>query len=811
MGLLPHLFMIHPLTIVSLTDDSYTRRRFPMHDIILNIAGIRKTLIRRPVCFAAMLYLLLVLLMKAAFPSSIPDFDFAEGRFLRVSGKVLAREPSASGCRIILGEIRFSGKPSGQSSGYSELIWKLQDFWPARGRISILADQDEVFPSVRIGYRVTFEGKTSLPQPPTNPGQFDSRQYLHARNIYMQLTSVTLHEISEYTADRYLNFLSDLRSALKNGAAEVFGQRNSALIDAIILGDRSGLDAETRSLFQDGGILHILAVSSLHITLIGMSLYRLLRKLRRGFLFSSVCSGFLIVSFCIMSGNSFSAVRATIMFLFWLGAQITGRTCDRLTSLSFAALFILLRQPEAITDTAFLLSFSCILSLEVLVPFFQDIFHSHKGLPAHLVSSLALQTGILPLTLWSFYQMTPWGVLLNLIVIPSMSLFMVFGLLGCLLGLLIPLWSVFLLSARLIAGPCGYLLGLFRILCQIAQRLPGSILITGKPPAWKMILYYAVLISLYLIVKRMPRKTLLKNRKQIRLITSAVLFSLFLLLSFRKKPAFRLTCLDIGQGSCNLVEADGFVMLFDCGSSSVTDVYRKRVENTLKYYGISRIDLVFLSHGDSDHVCGFLEYLDGTHPSAAGMSAGGISVGRILVPQLRDQKEYAGLSEVMKAANEKQIPVSAVTKGSAFSRSGLSLQVLSPSPDRQTGSSNEDSILLLLRYKNIRIFFTGDLEKEGEQLFVREHQNAPLFQPSAGEDEEEPPITRTILVAGHHGSRYATSEELLSLLRPDLVLISCGRNNRYGHPAKQMINRLEVRRIPYHRTDRSGAFIYTQD
>jgi competence protein ComEC len=161
------------------------------------------------------------------------------------------------------------------------------------------------------------------------------------------------------------------------------------------------------------------------------------------------------------------------------------------------------------------------------------------------------------------------------------------------------------------------------------------------------------------------------------------------------------------------------------------------------------------------------------------------------------------MAEIIAAARKFNIPVSIVSEGSEFYHGQLHLRVLSPSPGRMTGSDNEDCIVLSLSWQDIRILFTGDLEKEGEEKFTRAYQDAALFSPPQGYPYID---SRTILLAGHHGSRNATSEAFLSLVRPDLVLISCGRNNRYGHPAAAMLKRLEDKGLPCFRTDQDGAF-----
>ncbi len=785
----------------------------------------------RPVCLLAALVVLFSILRGLLAPPGSIDLSSAEGRYLLLSGEVLSKETTAEGYGLQLGYITFLEKNEGNTSPYKALLDKLRERWPRKGRIRVFLngspdktlpysqkpDQADIYRACRIGSRVTLSGKASIPEPATNPGQYDAQKASYARHTYLKLSDVTLKGTDQKHGNLFLNALAFLRLSLRKGAEQVFGSRNSALISAIVLGDRSGLDAETRQLFQDGGILHVLAVSSLHVTLLGLTLYKILRRLRQSFLVSALASGFLVVSYCLMTGSSYSAVRAGVMFLLWLGSQITGRTFDRLTALGAAAILILLRQPLALTDAGFLLSFGCILSLALLEPVFSDIWNPRRALSRRLSGALALQAGVLPCILWFYYQATPYGILVGLIVLPSMSLVMFFGTIGILAGLLIPLGSFFLTSARLAGGPCGYLLDLFRLLCRFAQRLPGDVIITGRPSVWKMVLYYACLLAFCLIIRLPDRKTFLKNRKKIRFFHAGLLLSLFLLMLIHQKPAFRFTCLDVGQGSCALVEQDGLTVLFDCGSSSVKDVWRRRVEPALKYYGISRIDLLFLSHADGDHTSGAQELLSGMHEMLPGATffqrmlpegisaaqAGGIRVGRILLPQTDVAPDESGMAEVIAAARRFNIPVSMVSEGSEFYSEQLHLRVLSPSPGRMTGSDNEDCIVLSLSWQDIRILFTGDLEKEGEEKFTRAYQDAVLFSPPQGYPDIN---SRTILVAGHHGSRNATSEAFLSLVRPDLVLISCGRNNRYGHPAAAMLKRLKDKSLPCFRTDQDGAF-----
>ncbi len=807
------------------------------------------------------------------------SFEAADGHFLTAEGRVAAWEPAGDGIRVLLDHLCLKSGIR-ESSALAEEILPV----PLKPSDGMIVFPDASWRNPVIGERVICRGKCMLPEKATNPGQFDSRAYYSARGVYFLLREAELCSVKKPGMQKlsplmrlwyaYLDTLSGIRLMLRRSSETVFGKEDAALIDAVLLGDRSGLSPVKKRLFREGGLIHILAVSGLHIGFFGRGFYRFLRKRRRSFLFSSAGSGFLVLSYCILTGNSISAQRASIMFLLWLGSQIAGRTEDRLTSLSAAAAVILIRQPGALQDSSFLLSFSCILSLELLAPLFRMLLPLHTESGKLFLSSLAIQTGTMPVICWFFYQITPYSILFQLFVLPFMGLFMVFAVLGSMVGLLLyacqalflrPGSSLLrgggviisaLLSAigAILSGPCHFLLKFFGLLCRIQQKLPGSVLITGRPSVCRILLYYAVLAAGFIGLWSLKNTRAWKQRKirlrllrKIRSAAAAVCLFLFLLLRFRIRPSFRYTCLDVGQGSCNLIEKDSFVCLFDAGSSSVSNVWDYRIESTLKYYGISKVDMVFLSHADEDHINGIEQLLsqekqDGqkNRPDRNDLRekekspedsdgkakdhynrredspgslkkktegdlpqdsyAGSVRIGQIFIPDLRAEAASECMQKfslLLELAGSRQIPVSFLSRGARLSGNGLRMDVLWPSGEKLTGDANQDCIVLRLTYGHLGILFTGDLEKEGEVSFIREYRSDHLFPHEEGD--------YTILLAGHHGSRFASSEDLLKLVDPDLVLISCGKNNRYGHPAEEVLDRLCAHGIPWKRTDLDGA------
>ena len=774
------------------------------------------------------------------------QFPEIQDSHLTVAGTVAGRETYAGGCRVILDSLSFLSDGSGpfrntipvlneRLHSSDRMLVNLTAGWGIESDLfgnpvsesytydpEQHKDQTGIFLRLHTGDRVIFRGKCAQPEQGSNPGQFDLRSYYHARNVYFTLRDADLIDrISGDFSARSAGYLvrdiiDGVRYRMQKGLTEVFGQEDASYMAAMLLGDKSGLSTEKRQVFRDGGIAYLLAVSALHVTLAGRAAYRLLRRLRRSFLFSASISSLILILYVIMTGGSISAQRACIMFIFWASSQIPGRTEDRLTSLSGAVLFILMRQPYALFDSSFQISCTCILSMELLPgAIFRVICPGRSrnaemdagghGICRMVLVPLSIQIGTIPVFLYWYYQICPYTWLLHTVLLAAMSLMMGFGMCAAVCGMILntAAWTLAVLHAAglLLAGPCHYLITFFLLICRALQELPFSVIITGRPHIIQILVYYMILAAFILLMRNADRRVLKENRRKVRAAGVMAFFGLIGLITFRVRPRFRFTCLDIGQGSCNLIECGNYTCLFDAGSSSVDNVWLYRIDSTLKYYGISRVDTVFLSHADTDHINGIEQMLAMYHRNLAGMNAADVTIGQILLPDL--PQDDGRMTEIIRQAGRWKIPVGYVSEGADLQANGMNLRVLGPSVDRITGDANQDCIVLQACCGGIDILMTGDLEKEGEEMFIRHYRDDAHFHHN--ENGIQPGEEYKILIAGHHGSGNATSESMLDLVKPDLVLISCGRNNRYGHPAGEMLERLKAYGVPWRRTDLEGA------
>ncbi|MCC8101370.1 MAG: ComEC/Rec2 family competence protein [Clostridiales bacterium] len=693
-------------------------------------------------------------------------------------------------------------------------------------KIYFTIESDYLLPGDRIRVTGTWKSFTAA----GNPGQFDFREYYFAKNTVGRVTGagVTLMSEGDFSLSR---LLTRFRRALRNSYLQILEEKAARTISAISLGEKSFMEQEWKQLYQEGGIAHIISISGLHISMIGMCIYKILRRIRLPFALAALPSAAVVALYALMAGFGVSAVRACIMFVLWLGSQIVGRKNDTLTASAVAAVLILAENGRAASQSSFLLSFAAILAIALLVPRLQaaNPFRAKRKndrrkrtggllIPGERIwdamsGGAGVWIGTLPVTLWFFYQTAPWSVLVNLAVIPLMSALMGYALISCLVGL------VSVPAGTFLAAPVYYLLGLFERICTVEQQLPGAIWIAGCPALWKVAVYFGLLIAAAITTRLLDgdgRKKIskcgnadirikesCKTGKKQKVRSNACLPALawfcaigmgLCLMAFHPRSGLTVTCMDVGQGDGALIQLpDGTNCLIDGGSSSVSELWEYRISQVVKYYGISRLDYIFLSHADSDHISGIEEYLEDYLPGFRGNNAHGITLENLILPPTSDEEDF---DELLMYAEALGISVFRMEAGAGLgSSSSWMFTCLAPDSTELSGDKNEDSMVLLLQYGNFRMLFTGDLEGESE-----------LALAASGTD-----LSCDVLKVGHHGSKGASSEAFLAAASPAFGIISCGEGNRYGHPAAAAVERLCAADVILYATMDCGAVTIRSD
>lgn len=622
--------------------------------------------------------------------------------------------------------------------------------------------------NIHIGNRIQCELKLLQPAVPTNPGEFNGKSYYQARGIDCLGFTNAITVLNE-KRNPVLQGLTELQRQAQQVFYQSIPEENAGVMSAMLLGDSGELDSGIRKLYQRNGIAHILAISALHISIIGSTLYQLLRKLGCSYLAAGIPVMIVLVLYGWLTGFSGSTIRAVIMFILTLGGDILERTYDMLTAIGIACLWILVENPYRLWDAGFLLSFSAVLTLGIVVPVLQEYMESFRNkrvrwyLANSVLSGVTLQIMTGPIVVYFYYDFPIYGVVLNLIVIPLMTPVVVCGFLGLMVYPLFP-WM-----GTVIILPCDWILNLFRCLCEATEELPGAILHVGSISIWEIGIYYSVLLTVFL---------LFKYRKKVPCFLIGLLYICFVLL--QNDNSFIITMLDIGQGDCILLETPNHQhILMDGGSSSRSSIGEYIITPAVKYYGSGCLDYVFVSHMDQDHVNGVQELI-------ALSENGGIGIRYLILPELAETEE--DFQELMTQAEQAGIQIETVKSGDVLLIDQVSFACLYPDgisdesgQNHQSirNSKNDNSMVVSVSYGDFDMLFTGDLEAGGERRLLEEHS---LLSGNSYD----------VLKVGHHGSSGSSSMEFLNRIQPDFSLISCGRNNSYGHPHVETIERLET-------------------
>lgn len=604
----------------------------------------------------------------------------------------------------------------------------------------------------KIGNEITVYGEILKFSEPTNPGQFNEKNYYLFENIdYKMKADEIIISNSDYFVLREL--LYQFKQNLIKTYCSILPEKEAGTIIAMILGDKYLLDDNVNDLYKKNGVSHILSISGLHVSLIGMFVYKLLKKFNLPFNVVIIISIGFLYCYGILTNFSVSTVRAIIMMSLMLIGQIFGKTYDMISSISLSALLILLANPFQLFQAGFLLSYGAVIGIALLVPSFVKLFPTKNSTINGFFVSISAQLMTAPLILHFFYQLPIYSVLINMIILPLSSALMLTSLIAGLSGLISHNLAI------LIVGGANYILKFYQWVCTWGKNLPGNTLTVGIPNKINVILYIIlVFLFIYLIEKYCKKNTLL-----------ILLLAIIILIFPIRYKGLEITMIDVGQGDGIYIRnATGTTYLIDGGSSDVKNVGKYRIEPFLLSKGIDNIDYAIITHGDSDHINGLMELIN----------MGDIKVGNVILPEIEEKDE--GYLMVENLAKDSHIPISYISTMDYIKEGKLILKCLHPSKNYEYTDPNSYSTVLSLSYGELDMLLTGDLDDRGEKEIIR------LF-------EQNPSILREyeVLKVAHHGSKNSTSQEFLNIIKPELSLISCSKNNSYGHPHEELLERLD--------------------
>lgn len=610
--------------------------------------------------------------------------------------------------------------------------------------------------------------KIGPPQGFNNPGHFNLSRFLASQNIYTTgwLSSpqaITKLDDTRPSSLKLVKYGPErLRAHLINFLRLHLPERQSNLYRALITGDRSGLLPNIVETFRSLGVIHLLAISGLHMALLAGAViattFWLLQRSETILLHSdarkiSACAAIIpLVLYCIVAGFQTPALRALIMILIFISALLTDRKWHGPTNISLAALLILSINPLALSTVSFQLSFAAVTGIVLALPHTSHLFKNKEQaglkykimhyLTGGLAVSLAASLATLPLLLFHFNHFPLSGPLATIIIEPFLCLWALgWGLPASLLAAILPGTALLLFKI----GGMGIDTALF--LAQKLHPLARTIWLPTPSPI-QVILYYS---ALFLIL----------NTKKIWLRGAAILCCLMLFVVIpHDLKTDEATILDVGQGNCTLIKtSNNKVLVIDAGGphSSSFDIGRQVIGPALWSKGIRAIDLLVLSHPDQDHYSGATFLLEHFAPKT------------VWIPS-QDAKD-PGWNKMLSLAKKGESVIHIPQAGERYPLGGnREFSCLTDLHLSSQEKQNNRSLVVKFISKNHSLLMPGDIEKEGEKYIL--------------DNEDTPPVD--IIIAPHHGSTTSSSREFLDHLSPKTVIFSASRFKKSHFPNKSV-------------------------
>ena len=651
----------------------------------------------------------------------------------------------------------------------------------------------------KIGQTVKLKGRYQNFSRPENDGQFDSRKYYRIRGYEASIKGATVtHSGKRYSYIKERLFL--IKERTKKVYAAYMDESEAGTLSAMVLGDKTGLDADVKDLYQAAGISHVLSLSGLHIAAVGMCLFTILRYSGLGLFGASMISSAVMTMYGIMTGFSTSTIRALIMFILAVIAKAIGRTYDLMSGMCLASILIIVENPYYIFDSGFLLSVLSVSGISLIYPILLDItdfFKKEKGAiyektRKSICISLSTNLATLPVVFNTFFKISRYSIFINIIVVPLMSIILGIGIIVLIIANTVIKLKPFRVITRGLLFTAQKIIMLYSFLCGNVSRLAGNYWIVGKGESWQNVVYIilmsVVVFEYWSYVNRVRSNDKNKDelRKKMKIKETALIVISVFVLAFRIKPELSVNALSVGQGACNVIYGrDIPTIMVDGGSSDVKDVYKYRIRPFLLSNGISEIDYLFVTHPDMDHISGVKELLSDE------------------LKEVNVKHQFVSVEDV-DSDNPEFVHI--ISKGDKMENGSITIECLSPENkgvsvpgsegNKREESLNDMSLVLKVMYENDKnhfsMLYTGDISSEVEQALINDPQIKDKLK------------NIDYLSVPHHGSKYSSSEQFINTVNPKVSVISSGKNNSYGHPHKETLERLELVDTSIYRTDELG-------
>ncbi len=687
--------------------------------------------------------------------------------------------------------------------------------------------------NITYGNKIEIIGTYEQPNEARNYKGFDYKQYLKTKNIYGLIEVNNYSIIKEKNINKVLEFINNIKLKIKNNLLDILEKEEAGLCIGILIGDRENISEQTEENFRKSNLTHLLAVSGSHITYIITTLTTILGNTSRKF--SKIFTIFFLIFFMALTDFTPSVMRASIMGILVLIASILYKKSDTINNLSIALFIILIYNPYYIIDTGFLLSFAGTIGIIIFSERITNYIKQHikiiniskkelnkenvnqfifNKLVLYLINSFSVTISanifIIPIIAYLFSTISLSFWISNILIAPIMEITTIYSFIIYFISLICPIFSEFL------GIFLNYLLKIFLIIAEISSKIPYSQIYIKTPKIITCLNYYVIIfyllyiknsrfiiynkIKFYFTLKQKEnffihivepffliyRKFIILKKYKLKILVIFVILiianvSIFNL--FTKK--LQIYFIDVGQGDCTLIKTlGGKNILIDGGGSEFGsfDVGKQILLPYLLDRRIKKIDYLMISHFDSDHIGGLFYILEN------------LKVENIIIS--KQGKISENFEKFIKIIKNKKTNLKIVKKGDLIKIDDLSyFEILFPEDNLiNENTLNNNSIVAKFISNNITMLFTGDIEK------IAEERIGEIYK-------ENFKLESTILKVAHHGSKTSSLYEFLDLVNPKIAIIGVGENNNFGHPNKEVLQRLVKYTNKIYRTDLCGEII----
>ncbi len=669
----------------------------------------------------------------------------------------------------VSGEVKTFSKYDGKKSSF---ILQTQNDKPYQKKLQVFCYFDC---RAKKGDKVSIRGTLKPPKKPGNPGEFDYPTYLAYNHIYYIFSVKDDSDIRIISRQHGIgDWIYSYRLQGEKLINNILPQKEAGILLGMLLGKKEAIDSKQYSDFQKTGIVHMFAVSGLHVgflLLLSAWLTSLLSLSRRTKFYIGIS---LLLVYGTMVGWPISVIRATIMASLGLLAYYIGRENMLLNSLGIAGTIILIIDPLALFKISFQLSFMATWGLVYLFPLIREKLDYQSRVLDLVLIPFCAQIAVLPLIAFHFNLFTPVSIVSNIIVTYLAGAVVIMGFLAFMLSGFLPfLASVFLY-------PAGFIIELILVVSNFLRDLPAGFLWVATPGLIMMVLYYSGLL-----VIACSLSGLIKKRFIVPGILMMTVFIVYICLpaGIYNRGIMEAVFIDVGQGDCILLKTpEGKFLLVDGGGSYSSDVGSRKVLPYLHHRGIRRIFMVINTHPDTDHLAGLEKVVEEMPVQFIGIPA-----------SLFQEERYQYLKQL---ACAKKVPLVPLESGQDLNiEKGIKIRVIHP-PGGEfiTEDFNNQSIVLRGQYKDFSLLLMGDLENEGIHTLMENREIKPA----------------TLVKVPHHGSKGSLYPEFYDESSPDVAVICVGSNN-FGHPHTDVLDALADRDIRILRTDEQGAITVSSD